>query len=158
MVAQDLPQGAPSPNHGLLDTKTASSEASSLCLPQRPVPLPLGPRETLDQTDAFPELPELPPLPSQALPRSARSLSLAQISGPVKRKPLSSTASPAAIRYSKGGSIAAVEGLPKPEQRFARSCSLDSPTLYEFPDHRSLLATSALSTLSWPASPDSSQP
>ncbi|AEO66092.1 uncharacterized protein THITE_9081, partial [Thermothielavioides terrestris NRRL 8126] len=96
------------------------------------------------------------PLPS---PRSGRSLSLAQTSGPVKRKPLSSTASPAAVRFVKDtANVGAVADLPRPEQRFARSCSLDSPTLYEFPDHRSLLATSALNTVDWPASAASSQP
>lgn len=73
-----------------------------------------------------------PPLPALPNPRSARSFSLAQLSGPVKRKPLSSTASPIAVRFSKGAYAAAVlADLPRPEQRIARSCSLDSPTLYE---------------------------
>ncbi|KAL2132303.1 hypothetical protein VTI74DRAFT_3966 [Chaetomium olivicolor] len=143
------------------DTPTASSEVAPAPHPPRPVPHPLslGPRETHDQTDAFPELPPVPskrPLPS---PRSGRSMSLAQISGPIKRKPLSSTASPAAVRFSKGAAYTdIIADLSRPEQRFARSCSLDSPTLYEFPDHRSLLATSSLNAVSWPASPDGSQP
>ncbi|KAH7171055.1 hypothetical protein EDB81DRAFT_188950 [Dactylonectria macrodidyma] len=52
---------------------------------------------------------------------------------PIKRKPLSSTASALALRFSSSGSLlpSPLE-LPKPEQRFARSCSVDSPTLYEF--------------------------
>lgn len=161
-------------NESNSDTPTASSEVAPARLPQRPVPLPLPhplppsrPFETLethDHTDSFPELAPVPPskhpLPS---PRSGRSLSLAQISGPIKRKPLSSTASPAAVRFSKGAAAYAdiVADLPRPEQRFARSCSLDSPTLYEFPDHRSLLATtpSSLNTVvDWPASLETSQP
>ena len=145
------------------DTRTASSEVAPARLPHRsaPAPLPLE-TETHDHTDAFPELPRPPlnhPLPS---PRNGRSLSLAQLSGPVKRKPLSTTASPAAVRFSKGAAAYAdiLEDLPRPEQRFARSCSLDSPTLYEFPGHKSLLATaeSSLNTVSWPASPDTSEP
>jgi hypothetical protein len=99
------------------------------------------------------------PLPS---PRNGRSQSLAHLSGPIKRKPLSSTASPAAVRFSKGAAAYAdiIADLPRPEQRFARSCSLDSPTLYEFPDQRSLLeTTSSLNTvLDWPSSSDTSQP
>ncbi|KAL2017702.1 hypothetical protein VTK56DRAFT_1727 [Thermocarpiscus australiensis] len=141
------------------DTASASSEVASVRPPPHPVPLPLGHFETLDQADAFPELPPVPKatLPS---PRSGRSKSLAQISGPIKRKPLSSTASPAAIRYStrysSRGYADALADLPRPEHRFARSCSVDSPTLYEFPDQRSLLATSSLNTVDWPASPHSS--
>jgi hypothetical protein len=137
------------------DTPIASSQVAPARLPPRPVPL-----ETHDHTDAFPELPPVPPKHPLPSPRSGRSLSLAQLSGPIKRKPLSSTASPAAVRFSKGAAYAdALADLPRPEQRFARSCSLDSPTLYEFPDHRSLLATaSSLNTVDWPASPDASQP
>ncbi|KAK4152459.1 hypothetical protein C8A00DRAFT_34875 [Chaetomidium leptoderma] len=142
------------------DTPSASSEVVPARLPPRPVPHPL-PLETHDHTDAFPELGPVPhkqPLPS---PRSGRSQSLAQLSGPIKRKPLSSTASATAVRFSKGAVAYAdtLADLPRPEQRFARSCSLDSPTLYEFPDHRALLATaSSLNTvLDWPASPDASQ-
>src|SRR6185295_4507141 len=106
----------------------------------RPAPPPLGPhhteteRETYDQTDAFPPLPSLV---TQSLPanRTARSKSLA-----IKRKPLSSTASPIATRYSSATrDYLDAYQLPRPEQRFSRSCSLDSPTLYEFPNGRSLL-------------------
>jgi len=149
------------------DTRTASSEVAPGPAPPRPVPHAAAPLpdetetlETSDHTGAFPELPRVPsrhPLPNL---RNGRSLSLAQIAGPVKRKPLSSTASPAAVRFSKGAAYAdLLADLPRPEQRFARSCSLDSPTLYEFPDHRSLLATtSSLNAIDWPASPDASEP
>ncbi|KAI5865179.1 hypothetical protein GGS23DRAFT_558070 [Durotheca rogersii] len=51
----------------------------------------------------------------------------------IRRKPLSSTASSIAARYSSGEYLALAKGLASPEQRFSRSFSLDSPTLYEFP-------------------------
>jgi hypothetical protein len=144
------------------DTRVASSDlATAARLPPLPV-LPPLPFETHDQTDAFPELVSVLPKRPLPSPRSGRSFSLAHLSGPIKRKPLSSTASPAAVRFSKGAAAYAdlIADLPRPDQRFARSCSLDSPTLYEFPDQRSLLATeSSLNTvLDWPASPVTSQP
>ncbi|KAI0458643.1 hypothetical protein F5B21DRAFT_400318 [Xylaria acuta] len=53
---------------------------------------------------------------------------------PIRRKPLSSTASPTATRYSSGEHLASVvKSLPRPEQRYDRSFSVDSPTVYEFP-------------------------
>jgi hypothetical protein len=53
---------------------------------------------------------------------------------PIRRKPLSSTASPIATRYSSGEYLASVvKSLPRPEQRYDRSFSVDSPTVYEFP-------------------------
>lgn len=145
------------------ETPTASSEVASAGLSPPPSP-PSAPAR--NETDAFPDLPlppPPPPPPRHTLPssRSGRSLSLAQLSGPVKRKPLSSTASPAAVRFSKGAAAYAniLADLPRPEQRFARSCSLDSPTLYEFPDHRSFLETSSLNTVvDSPESPSSSRP
>ncbi|KAI1650481.1 uncharacterized protein F4817DRAFT_262004 [Daldinia loculata] len=51
----------------------------------------------------------------------------------IRRKPLSSTASPIATRYSSGAYLAIAKGLPGPDQRFSRSFSVDSPTVYEFP-------------------------
>ena len=52
----------------------------------------------------------------------------------IRRKPLSSTASAIATRYSSGEHLAnAVKGLPRPEQRYDRAFSVDSPTVYEFP-------------------------
>ncbi|KAK4205267.1 hypothetical protein QBC40DRAFT_190273 [Triangularia verruculosa] len=93
-------------------------------------------RETSDQLFAAAHT---QPVPS---PRSGRSLSLAQISGPIKRKPLSLTASPLATRYSSPRLPELYEDLQRPEQRFARSVSLDSPTLYEFPDQNHLASSS----------------
>ncbi|KAL3428043.1 hypothetical protein PVAG01_01552 [Phlyctema vagabunda] len=52
-------------------------------------------------------------------------------SSSVKRKPLPSTASPLATRFSSGEHLAATSILPP--QTFSRPYSLDSPTLYQFP-------------------------
>lgn len=53
---------------------------------------------------------------------------------PIRRKPLSKTASPIATRYSSGDYLATVvKSLPKPEQRYDRAYSVDSPTVYDFP-------------------------
>ncbi|KAI0206268.1 hypothetical protein F4808DRAFT_406632 [Astrocystis sublimbata] len=72
--------------------------------------------------------------------RNTKGLVLnARVSGPppqpIKRKPLSSTASSIATRYSSGEHLAtaAARTLQHPEQRYDRSFSLDSPTVYEFP-------------------------
>ncbi|KAM0216842.1 hypothetical protein ACHAQI_002497 [Fusarium lateritium] len=57
------------------------------------------------------------------------------LGGPIKRKPLSSSASALALRYSASGSPLPSPldlQLEKPSQRFARPDSVDSPTLYEF--------------------------
>ncbi|KAK0631949.1 hypothetical protein B0T14DRAFT_387313, partial [Immersiella caudata] len=86
-------------------------------------------------------------------PRTGRSQSLA-----IKRKPLSSTASPIATRYSTRDYLDAVKRFPRPEQRFSRSCSLDSPTLYEFPDRQTLLATGLLSSRGSTVASGPSQP
>ncbi|KAM5369875.1 hypothetical protein ACJZ2D_008776 [Fusarium nematophilum] len=52
---------------------------------------------------------------------------------PIKRKPLSSSASALALRFSSSGSpLPSPLQLSKPDHRFARPCSVDSPTLYEF--------------------------
>ncbi|KAK8095576.1 hypothetical protein PG999_013598 [Apiospora kogelbergensis] len=52
---------------------------------------------------------------------------------PIRRKPLSSTASPIVSRYSSGAYLGVAKDLQRPEQRYSRSFSLDSPTVYEFP-------------------------
>lgn len=81
---------------------------------------------------------------------------MAQIAGPIKRKPLSLTASPLATRYSSPRLPELYEDLQRPEQRFARSVSLDSPTLYEFPG-QSNLASSSLRVVERAPSLDSSR-
>ncbi|OIW34893.1 hypothetical protein CONLIGDRAFT_626940, partial [Coniochaeta ligniaria NRRL 30616] len=134
---------------------------------------PVETLETLDQADGFQQLTAsgittaspgsgtcqaTPPLPSS---RNVRSKSLA-----IRRKPLSSTASPLATRYSSRDYLEI--GLPsKPATRFSRSYSVDSPTLYEFPqdcrppisslDSPASSATPIPSQLSSPVSEDTSR-
>ncbi|KAK3984828.1 hypothetical protein QBC44DRAFT_7765 [Cladorrhinum sp. PSN332] len=152
------------PESHLSDTTSASSEVAAL-----------GPLETSDQTDVFPDLPSFPtagtwstrsspiaPKQTHSAPRTGRSLSLAQISGPVKRKPLSATASPSATRYSTPVSCPddhlLLQDLQRPEHRFARAISLDSPTLYDFQGHRSpRIAPTSLHTIQQVGSSDPSE-
>ncbi|KAJ4388387.1 hypothetical protein N0V85_007606 [Neurospora sp. IMI 360204] len=115
--------------------------------PQLPSLLPphgLGPstsdetEETLDQLETDHQFPPLPTIDHQRptpSPSKGRSQSLAYTPAPIKRKPLSSSASPLATRFSSPGRnyLDIIRDLPRPESRFSRSCSLDSPTLYEFP-------------------------
>jgi hypothetical protein len=69
---------------------------------------------------------------SQPVPvsRNIRATSLA-----IRRKPLPPTASPLVTRHLSRDyqEIAPLAPLSKPETRFSRSYSVDSPTLYEFP-------------------------
>ncbi|KAI1430138.1 hypothetical protein F5Y12DRAFT_722187 [Xylaria sp. FL1777] len=81
-----------------------------------------------------------PPAPPVSGSRNTKGLVLnnGRVSGPptqpIRRKPLSSTASPIATRYSSAEHLASVvKSLPRPEQRYDRSFSVDSPTVYEFP-------------------------
>ncbi|KAI1259795.1 hypothetical protein F5Y18DRAFT_287253 [Xylariaceae sp. FL1019] len=111
----------------LSETSRASSDVSS----HAPFP---------SFTDYSPSLNSFPtPLSSVSSPRNAKGLALnnrATISAaqPIRRKPLSSTASSIATRYSSGEYLAsASRDLPRPDQRYDRSFSLDSPTVYEFP-------------------------
>lgn len=131
MAHLDLPPSGDHPRP-ISETSTASPKPVVGALPPRPAP----PLETLDQTDAFPPL----PASTSTSTRVVRSQSLA-----IKRKPLSSTASPIATRYSTRDYLDAVRRYPRPEQRFSRSCSLDSPTLYEFPERPALLPIGQLS-------------
>ncbi|RWA14588.1 hypothetical protein EKO27_g505 [Xylaria grammica] len=108
----------------LSETSTASSHVSFSSFPfYADQPPPLNP----------------PPAPSVSNSRNTKGLVLnGRNSGPptqiIRRKPLSSTASPIATRYSSGEHLASVvKGLPRPEQRYDRSFSVDSPTVYEFP-------------------------
>ncbi|KAM0258403.1 hypothetical protein ACHAQJ_003880 [Trichoderma viride] len=60
-----------------------------------------------------------------------------RFSGPIKRKPVSNTAGPSSLvtQYlAQGPPLAHTTiNLPKPDHRFARSPSVDSPTFYEYP-------------------------
>ena len=85
-------------------------------------------------------------LPSSQSPSPSQSQRQSQI----RRKPVSSTASPVVSRYSSGEYLAAARGLVLAEQqRASRSFSLDSPTVYSHPSQaaaRRLLAPAPLVT------------
>ncbi|KAI0815920.1 hypothetical protein GGR55DRAFT_675527 [Xylaria sp. FL0064] len=111
----------------LSETSTASSHVSFSAFPfhgDRPPPLNTFPASSVSGS------------------RNTKGLVLHQSSGrnsgppaqPIRRKPLSSTASPIATRYSSGEHLASVvKSLPRPEHRYDRAFSVDSPTVYEFP-------------------------
>lgn len=119
---------------GTPDTSYASSD----------VPLGRHPAH-LDTTAAEPANPRFPNS-SAGSPRNTRSLTITVVpnnSNPnttpvhVLRKPVASTASSlAAIVESTGPGPLAVDDLPlpRPDTRFARSPSVDSPILYEYPE------------------------
>jgi hypothetical protein len=60
-----------------------------------------------------------------------------RFSGPIKRKPVSNTTAPSSLvtQYLAQGPplVRTTIDLPKPDHRFARSPSVDSPTFYEYP-------------------------
>ncbi|KAL7627986.1 hypothetical protein AAE478_002182 [Parahypoxylon ruwenzoriense] len=131
-VPQSLPSQISLDGHPYRPSLVADSEtshaSSEVSLPQQPFPSFADPDQpwSLDSASALPVSRNTKKLvidSSVALP-PVRS---------IRRKPLSSTASPIATRYSSGEYLALAKGLPRPEQRFSRSFSLDSPTVYEFP-------------------------
>ena len=149
------------------DTPYASSDA----LPQDKAhyryspPPPLEDSETPEHSHSTAQAqsaqqfqPRISSLPS---PRNGRSQSLAATktnpaafsNRPIKRKPLSATASPLATQYSSGEHLMISSDLPKPETRFSRSFSVDSPTLYEFPERAA--AVESLNALVRPSVDDS---
>jgi hypothetical protein len=136
------------------DTIAASSElfkepprsipSSEVSIPSHPHLASYPTLETSDQTDSFQQAtPSLPTLPATSLPspRNGRSQSLAQHSSsgfaprqPIRRKPLSAKASPLATRFStRDYNELAARAASKPDHRFSRAFSVDSPTVYEFP-------------------------
>jgi hypothetical protein len=66
---------------------------------------------------------------------SSLSTTSSTSSSPVKRKALPPNISPLALRYSSGEHLAST--LEEPESPFIRPYSVDSPTLYEFPNRSS---------------------
>ncbi|GAP84923.2 putative intracellular protein transport-like protein [Rosellinia necatrix] len=110
----------------LSETSSASSRASLFPSFVDPSPPPLAPQNR-------------PPAQSVSSSRNTKGLVLndrtsAPVTQPIRRKPLSSAASSIATRYSSGEHLAGVvKNLPRPEQRYDRSFSVDSPIVYEFP-------------------------
>lgn len=112
------------------ETSRASSDVSSL---HHPFPsFPDYGSSSLDQVTVL-------PVSSSTSRRNTRKLtidsatSLPSSAQPIRRKPLSLTASPIATRYSSGEYMSHAKDLPRPEQRYDRAWSVDSPTVYEFP-------------------------
>ncbi|KXJ91941.1 hypothetical protein Micbo1qcDRAFT_58592 [Microdochium bolleyi] len=99
-------------------------------------------------------------LPDPSSSRNIRKLALDSSSkperppsGPIRRKPVSSTASPIATRYSHGSYLSSSRDSAAsiPVQRFSRSFSVDSPTVYEFPKTTSIDAVAGLGISTPPA-------
>ncbi|KAF5021843.1 hypothetical protein F66182_6136 [Fusarium sp. NRRL 66182] len=125
------------PSASALDTSRPSSSASDHPRqhqqePRSPSPKPspaLARSQTVDVLPSSSTVPDSVASPTDSVYSPTR--------GPIKRKPLSSTASALALRFSASGSpLPSPLELSKPSQRFARPCSVDSPTLYEFSANR----------------------
>lgn len=122
------------------DTSYASSDLLPQDIAQPPPPDSPEPPEPIPRAQSLQQF--QPRISSLSSPRNARSQSLAAAitspaaytNRPIKRKPLSATASPLATQYSSADHLMISSDLPKPETRFSRSFSVDSPTLYEFPE------------------------
>ncbi|KAF7562188.1 hypothetical protein G7046_g1949 [Stylonectria norvegica] len=135
---RDIPSGPPS---DLPPDPPPLGTASPLHHSYRP-PSPTSPRNAASpghsrsQTvDIGSNTPDTSSAPSPALSSTSRPPS----AKPIKRKPLSTAASVLAVRFSSASSpaIPSPLDLPKPNHRFTRPFSVDSPTLYEFsPDVR----------------------
>ncbi|KAL7945984.1 hypothetical protein V8C42DRAFT_322143 [Trichoderma barbatum] len=119
-------------------TSTIATTTTAARVPA-PAPLPAAIRtsivashsrsQTLDYVDTS--------APTVISPVVASSLPF-RFSGPIKRKPVSSTAASSSLvtQYLSQGSPlvhTTTIDLPKPDHRFARSPSIDSPTFYEYP-------------------------
>lgn len=87
--------------------------------------------------------PGIPPLSIR--PRALSSVSTSPLPSPVRRKPLPLTASPLATRYSSGEHLTST--LPPPNETFVRPYSVDSPTLYEFPQQSTIAFTPERSSI-----------
>ncbi|KAI5926311.1 hypothetical protein F4810DRAFT_590345 [Camillea tinctor] len=147
-MSADIPsQKHPSSPGAKSETSRASSDLSSL---PRPLPsFPLPPRSQ----ESVPALPVSRNIRNLVIDDNTTALPPAPS---IKRKPLSAAASPIATRYSSGAYLAAIaKPRPKPEQKYSRSCSLDSPTIYEFPRGPEVQSTRPLSPLpdlpDWPS-------
>ncbi|TVY50076.1 hypothetical protein LOCC1_G000086 [Lachnellula occidentalis] len=120
------------PNHNS-DTPYAS-EPSDLTHPSHSHPHPIDTRPA-STIAASPQTQQgenhRPRAPSVSLRDRGLSISSISSSSTLRRKPLPTTASPLAIRFSSGEHLAAT--LELPEQPFTRPYSVDSPTLHEFP-------------------------
>ncbi|RGP79724.1 intracellular transport [Fusarium longipes] len=116
------------------DSRPSSSASShSFQLQQEsPAPAPRSPTAAHGRSQTVDVLPGSSSVPGPDSVISP-SGSVQSFGGFIKRKPLSSSASAIALRFSSSGSpLPSPIDLPLPSQRFARPDSIDSPTLYEF--------------------------
>ena len=127
------------------DTRYSSSSSyaqrhqsigSATATPYEQPPPPRAPSQARQTHSNDHEVPALPPIPPSPAPPSSsttgvppRFSSSSSVTSQIKRKPLSATASSIATAFQTAPTH--VEP-PKPDTRFARSPSLDSPTLYEY--------------------------
>lgn len=138
-VSGSEPDSDPEPDHS--DTTSAAPSEVPHQDPPSPYQYNHSPEDDQDRPLSSPGTPPIPLARSQTFETVSNHhrplpLSLSHSSFPsatsnpiVKRKPLSSTASVLALRSSS----ASIVDLPKPDQRFARAFTVDSPTLYEYP-------------------------
>ncbi|CAJ2512820.1 Uu.00g009390.m01.CDS01 [Anthostomella pinea] len=124
------------------ETFRASSDVSSL---RQSFPAYPDYTHPLDDEDDVDQVPALPISSTRNTRKLVIDSSVAlPPAHPIRRKPLSSTASPIATRYSSGEYLAIVN-LPRPDHRYDRSFSVDSPTVYHFPQP----PASPMPRLSW---------
>lgn len=115
---------------------TVSASASSDLPPTSTPPLPhhhdVASPLSSRSLSYFPE----PPHSGISTVTAAATSPVRQSVSSIKRKPLSSTASPLATRFSQSSATTSWPpsqiDLPTPGARFSRSTSIDSPTLYEY--------------------------
>lgn len=107
-------------------SQTSDTPSASSGPPSRSTEL-THPQEPLQQEHALQDSPLPPGSPSLPSPRSTRSQSVAQ--SPIRRKPLSPTASPLAVRFSARSNHITTQDLQEPESGNG-FYSLDSPDLY----------------------------
>ncbi|KAI0007089.1 hypothetical protein F4779DRAFT_527202 [Xylariaceae sp. FL0662B] len=126
-LANDSPHRPSVPANS--ETSRASSEVFSF---HQPFPSLPHQSESTHQSESIDSVAALP------VSRNTRKLVIdsTTITPPrqtIRRKPLSSTASPIAVRFSSEEYLNLTRALPKPEHRFDRAYSVDSPTVYDFP-------------------------
>lgn len=117
----------PSLSSSVADPETPNASPSSTTFPPMQAFSSASSQDHNQDLDFVPDLPVSRNIRELAVTRQRSSLQQ------IRRKPLSSTASSVATRYSSGEYLTIAKSFPMPEHRFSRSYSLDSPTVYDFP-------------------------
>lgn len=162
MSEHPLPAPGPRPEtrEGVVDeTSRASSHVAATPPPSQHHP---HRSHSLSQSQHSPDSPSHNSGSGHQNPaRNVRKLVLDSTTSPerppsiIRRKPVSSTASPVATRYSHGSHLASARNSSAsvPANRFSRAFSVESPTLYEFPEPPSIASVAGLG-ISTPAGPN----